>query len=271
MRYIIALIRNGISHKKRKKLYEKAVIAESLINAKINSGELKWPDPNAWKAEHPESGIIIPEFIENIKKSMIKQDTIGFGDSLLAAMKNYSIEIKTKYNFAVGGMWAHHIGQMIGCIVPLLKKYKYQHIKYIVIGSLGGNPFLQRQPIDITVRMSLGTLNYSRKEFPRSKIIVYGLPPTICAYANSMSLKFESALYEWVVKDGNAVFLPLHKKFSRIPAWLYLLQNIIGNSIFYPPKMRMTLEGIHMSHLGKYHFEKLIRKGKKAQPGRMID
>lgn len=217
----------------------------------------KKPDPNAWKIDHPSHQKRLGGFIADIA-SAPRSDTIAFGDSLLDMPRASFSSIPSSLNFAVSGSWAHHMAKMAADIRPVLERTgRYESIRYVVVGSLGGNPFLQRQPLDVTVRESLNALNRIRTLYPRARIIVFGIPPTVSTYVNLNAVQFEVALYQWVLSDRDAVILPLQRKFA-------------GRFGLYPRAL-MSLDGVHFSPKGAEEFDALVRKAKTAPVHSIVD
>ena len=132
---------------------------------------------------------------------------------------------------------------MAKIVQAILLRYKmYDDIDYVVSGCYGGNPLLQKQPLDYTIQKSIEALNEVRKHYPWQRMIVYGLPPTVSIHVGLNHQQFDGAMYEWVFKDINAVFLPLQKKFTKLFIW---------------PKAVMTMDGVHLSPQGKEVFDNL--------------
>ena len=218
---------------------------------------IKKPDPNAWKMDHPSHQKRLAGFIAGIN-SAPRSDTIAFGDSLLDMPRASLSSIPSSLNFAVSGSWAHHMAKMAADIRPVLSRTdRYASIRYVVVGSLGGNPFLQRQPLDVTVSESLNALNRIRSLYPRARIIVFGIPPTVSTYVNLNAIQFEASLYQWVVSDRDAVFLPLQRRFA-------------GRFGLYPRAL-MSVDGVHFSPKGAEEFDTLIRKAKTAPVHAIVD
>lgn len=217
-------------------------------------------DPNAWNLPHPLQEEMQKRVLANLV-SLAKDDnaifeTIGYGDSILAGMRGFSVVLLDRCNMSIAGSWAHHMSTMISFTFPVIHDLKlYPKIKHVIIGTLGGNPFLQGQPVDITLEKSIETLNLIRTSFPNSRIIVYGLPPTVFVEANLKAIPFEFGLYQWCLMDYNSVFIPLQRKFTR---W----------GIF--PKAIMTSDGVHFSERGKYEFDELLKKAKTARARSLV-
>lgn len=215
------------------------------------------PSKVGWEWEHPVHRDRVKRFIAGLSREP-QGDTIAFGDSLLDYPRKTLRSVPEPLNFSITGSWPHHMLQMVGEITPVLERSgKKKSINYVIVGSLGGNPLLMRQPVTATIGHSLVTLDAVRRHFPSARIIVFGIPPTVSTYVNTNAIAFETALYRWVLADRDAVLLPLQRKFS---GWLGLY-----------PKALMSVDGIHFSPQGALEFDKLIDKGKKAQSHIIVD
>jgi len=179
---------------------------------------------------------------------------INFGDSLVDMYRTrfQSIDIA----MSVGGMHHFHMLQMAKTMKPILD-IKKLYPKYIMIGTLGGNPLLQHQEINTVVAKSIECLNGLRTMWPAAKLIVYGLPPVVSLYATAHSLKFEASIYGWILKDNNSVFIPMFKSFA-------------GKFNLYP-KTYGTADGIHLTPVGMVMLDERFEKAKSAIPKSMVD
>lgn len=250
----IAWIDTKLNEKKFNKM-KKDTTTMNLVLEKFT------PVAEAWNVQHPAHIQRVQEYSKVLVDTRSEKfDTIGFGDSLLdnKYSRQYMSELNTKRNFAVGGAWSNHIIQMAEDLFPILMVNKiYQKIEHVVIGSLGGNPLLQKQPVDVVIEKSIEALTRFRRLFPVQRLIIYGIPPTVLVYATMNAYPYEAAMYKWVMNDMNSVYLPLQKKFA--------------NGAFIFPKAIMSADGVHMSPVGVTEFDELIGKGKKSKPRLIVD
>jgi hypothetical protein len=213
--------------------------------------------PENWNVESPAHRERLTLYARNLRNAR-GGDTIAFGDSLLDLPRNKLRSVPARLNFSICGSWANHMSQMAADIRPALKEAGiYDSVKYVVVGSLGGNPLLMRQPVEQTITHSLAALDSIRRLYPAARIIVYGIPPTTSLYVNMNALPFEAALCKWVLADRDSVLLPLQRKFA---GWLGLY-----------PKAVMSVDGIHFSSQGIIEFDGLIEEGKRAPAKSIVD
>ena len=214
-------------------------------------------DTGLWNREIPTYRRRLAEFTASLGRAPAG-DTIAFGDSLLDLTRKKLHAVPAAMNFAISGSWAHHMARMASDIRPLLERADiYPSIKYVVVGSLGGNPLLMRQPVERTIEKSMDALDAIRRLYPDARIIVFGIPPTISMYVNTNAPAFEAALYRWVFADRDAVMLPLQRQFA--------------GSLGLFPKAVMSVDGVHFSAQGASEFDRLIEKAKRARAKSIID
>jgi len=180
--------------------------------------------------------------------------SINFGDSIVDMWHDRWQSINLP--FSVGGFHHFHMLKMAMTLKPVLDAKKLNP-KYIMIGTLGGNPLLQWQEINSVIAKSIECLDGLRIMWPQAKLIVYGLPPVVTMYATAHSLEFEAAIYKWVVKDSNSVFLPMFKGFAG--KWGLM------------PKSWVTAEGVHLSPVGQVLLDDNFETAKKAVPKSIVD
>ena len=215
------------------------------------------PDPGLWNREIPAHQARLRGFIGSLRNAP-GGDTIAFGDSLLDRTRKKLRSVPDRLNFSISGSWANHMARMAADMRPVLARTGIaDSVRYVVVGSLGGNPLLMRQPVDMTITHSLAALDAIRRLYPSARLIVFGIPPTVSTYVNTRAVTFEAALYRWVRADRDAVLLPLQRKFA---GWLGLY-----------PKAVMSVDGVHFSAKGALEFDRLIEKGKRAQSGSIVD
>lgn len=221
-----------------RKAYEKAMddsLATSLFM------QIREPVQIEWNRipKHPLFDQCIIDFKKQIKSTM-PLDTINFGDSLTAMSNEWMDQLDGK--FAISGSWHRHMDDVAGTLYPLLQD---KQVKYVAVGTLGGNPLLVYQDYDRTVEYSLKTLDRMRELFPLAKIIVYGLPPVFNIHATSHTICFDLELIKWVSKDGNATFIELKNKFG---------------GLF--PKVKWSRDGVHLTPRGAVKLNALFKKAK---------
>jgi hypothetical protein len=229
---------------------QKAVMLEAILS-RVKLG------PEIWKKEIPVHRQRLALAVGNLAKAP-KGDTIAFGDSLIDLTRNRLHSVQSSLNFSISGSWASHMAQMASDIRPeLIREGIYGSIKYVIVGSLGGNPLLMRQTVEDTIKHSIEALNAIRRLYPSARIIVYGIPPTVSVYVNMNALAFEAAIYRWVLADRDAVLLPLQRRFA-------------GKFGFFP-KAVMSVDGVHFSGRGAAEFDSLLEKGKSAPAKSLVD
>ena len=255
MSMLTAKIKTFINSKKYEEAQKKNLIVLNLFTEKDIPDTLK--GEAAWSVKHPSHDARLEEYKKIIRETRTQHyDTISFGDSLMDGWtKDIFTAVPRCRNFNVGGSWANHMRDMYRAIFPVLLENRVRFDK-VIIGTLGGNPFLMKQPLNLTIEKSLEVLNDLRKILPVQRIIVYGIPPTLSLYANENAPAFESAIYSWVVQDVNSVFLPLQRKFAK---W----------GIF--PKAVMSTDGVHFSEVGVKEFDALLVAAKTAKPRTIVD
>lgn len=183
--------------------------------------------------------------------------TINYGDSIVDMWRDrwQSHDLV----FSVGGMHHYHMLHMAQVLKPVMDAKKL-YPKFVTIGTLGGNPLLQHQEISSVIAKSIECLNGLRALYPASftKLIVYGLPPVTAIYASAHSFNFEQKIYQWVVNDSNAVFIPMFKQFGT---------GFLGLT----PKSWVTAEGIHLSPVGQVLLDERFEYAKSAKPKSIVD
>lgn len=226
---------------RNKKTYEQA-IKESLIlslgteSFGNNFTDVTWDEIK----EHPKHKSCINEFKKSIKYSL-KLDSINFGDSLTDFARRYITSVDGIYS--IGGSWHKHMLQVAQDLAIYLKRF---NIKYIFIGTLGGNPLLVYQDFDKTVAYSLRVLDGIRELFKEAKIIVYGLPPAFNINVLKNTIAFDEELRQWTFNDGNASFIDLKKHLGG-----------------FFPKSRWSSDGVHLSPKGARILSDLFEAEKK--------
>jgi len=261
-----ATVKTKVNQKKYDKQQEAGLILNAFDMSKFANSK-----PEAWDWPHPGHSARMSEYDAELKDLASKKiwrygDTAAFGDSLMD-QQNKQFEIFTavnrKLNFAIGGAWAQHIAAQGEDVAVMLHNYGlYDRINYIVSGCYGGNPFLQGQPLEITVQKSIESLDRMLAAYPDKRHIIYGIPPVNIIYATKQAYPFEDRIYkEWVLpnvfKGKEIVFLPLQRRFG-------------GKFGIFPDSV-MTSDGVHLSPKGCKRFSDLVDKGKEAKPGSIVD
>lgn len=233
--------------------YEKATKATAKLDLVVTLSGYVSP-PAAWQVPHPKHNQRLAAYMLGLKND-VPQKTIAFGDSLMDGPRDDFDAVKSAGNFAISGSWAQHMAAMAHDIRPFLDATgRTKDVKAVIVGSLGGNPLLVRQPVAAVIEHSLRALNEIRVLFPSPRFIVYGIPPTVSAYVNVSAIAFEAALYSWVFRDTDAVFIPLCRKFGG-----------------FFPRAIMTADGVHMTPLGIQRFDELMERGKTAPARSIVD
>jgi len=251
----LAEIKTSINSKKYEAAREKSTIVLNLL--KPEDIPEQYRGEKAWEFQHPNHA----ERLEEYRKTIIATkgehyDTVSFGDSLMDGWtKEQFTAVPKCRNFNIGGSWANHMRDMYRAIFPIMIENGVRADK-VIIGCLGGNPFLSLQPLQITIDKSIEVLNDLRRILPFQRIIVYGIPPTVSLYATQNAPAFEAAIYNWVLNDVNSVFLPLQKKFTK---WLII------------PKAIMSADGVHFTEVGIKEFDELLVEAKTAKPKSIVD
>jgi hypothetical protein len=198
-------------------------------------------------------------FIKYATSSM-KYDTdrtIGIGDSILAqSINDVDTIIDPRLNWALGGMRACHMVQLMNDMEPLMKQYNFIP-KNIVIGTPDGNGLLIHNEINCVKEQCKLALNKARSLSPNARIIIYGIPMTIVDYLIKNFIEYDMCLIDWMIKDNNAVMIPLIKHF--VAAWHIFM------------KANESSDGVHLSPIGRLYFGDLIKRGKKASARSFIN
>ncbi len=247
---VIRMVRANMDERQNRRNMRNGAIMEAFLSR-------TQPDPQIWTTEHPSHRKRLGRFIERLRGAPWS-DTVAFGDSLLDMTRSRLRSVPDRMNFSISGTWAHHMARMADDIRPeLIREGRYQSVKYVVVGSLGGNPLLMRQPADVTITRSCAALDSIRRLYPGARIIVFGLPPTVSLYVNMNAIPFEAALYQWVLADRDAVLLPLQRRFA--------------GSLGLFPRAAMSVDGVHFSERGAVEFDRLIERAKTVPSKSIVD
>jgi hypothetical protein len=254
---IVAEIRTAIECKEYNKNKENTRIAMILMDKKYKEPTQENYTPHPYYAKHLEK--CKSNFIKYVASDM-KYDTdktIGIGDSILAqSIDDVDTVINTKLNWALGGMRACHMVQLMNDMEPLMKQYNFIP-NNIVIGTPDGNGLLVHNEINCVKEQCKIALNRARSLSPTSRIIIYGIPLTIVDYVIKNFIEYDMALIDWMLKDKNAVMIPLIKNF--VQAWHIFM------------KADYSSDGVHLSPIGRCLFSDLIKKAKTAQKYSLIN
>lgn len=223
-----------------------------LAISRILTGNPLVSSPGPFTA-HPAQQVAIDSLNANLR-SVKSIETIAYGDSLLDFPRFQLQCVPSGQNAAKAGMWAHH---MRGVILGTATTVRERKPSYVILSSGAGNPLLAYQPLESVVNQTLELLNTARREFPQSKLIIYGLPPTSRMYLLQNAPEVEKIVYNWILKDQNAVFLPLQKRFA-------------GMFGIYP-KARISSDKVHFTPSGVRIFDELLERAKKAPKGSIVD
>jgi hypothetical protein len=220
-----------------------------------------------YKFRTPNTGPLVPHgdypshlincqknFIDYAKNKMKsdKDRTILFGDSIAAQAKDYiSNVVDPRLNFALGGMRAGHMEQLLKDMLPLFKAANFVP-NVIVVGTPDGNGLLQHYEIGIVKVACLSLFNALREAYPTARIICYGIPFTIVDYVIQHFKEYELNVYNWVRNDKNSVMLPLVHDFVET------------NHIMM--KADYSSDGVHLTPKGQILLGGLIQRGKTAFP-----
>lgn len=216
---------------------QKGAIITELLSKGFNT--------SAERTKHPFHDERVKVFKEVIKNWKIKEVDVNFGDSLTDLSRK---QIERVHNgvFSISGSWAHHMNQMVEDLSSDLSRFD---VKNISIGCLGGNPMLVYQNFDEIVKDSYICLDNIRKKFPKTRIIIYGIPPVYNIYATTHSYDFDVKLLEWVSKDSNAKFISLKNHFGQGFMRLF-------------PSVKYSSDGVHFNPNGADRLATLIQKEK---------
>ncbi len=244
-------LRTKMYEREYRRIMERGALLD-LALSRLKGGPVAWNDDfPAFQRER------LAGFISDLPGAQ-KDDTICFGDSLLDLTRDRLSSVRPGLNFSVSGSWAHHMARMAAEMrSPLARKGIYDRVRFVIVGSLGGNPLLTRQPVDLTIERSLDALKAMRRLYPDARFIVFGIPPTVSLYANLNAPAFEQAILNWVRGDRDAVFLPLQRRFA-------------GRLGLFPRGV-MSSDGVHFSRKGAREFDRLLKKAKLVPPGTIVD
>lgn len=201
------------------------------------------------RVEHPLHKIRLAQYIKDVDKLKAGDIAINFGDSLTdLARKPLSDAIDGI--FSISGSWANHMSQMACELKPYLMP-RINDIKYICVGTLGGNPLLVYQNYnDVVNEMNLA-LSTIRNAYPNAKIIIYSIPPTFNVYANTHAYQFAADILKWVNANPNSCLIDLHSQ--------------LGDGLFNLfPQSEWSADGVHLSPRGARKLASLINIAKKT-------
>lgn len=199
----------------------------------------------------PDYSSFLDKYKHNIESIDRPVDTIAYGDSILDFTRDKLTAIDNKLNFAVAGFGSPNMVKMALDLDDILTKHLIKNqIKYVVLGCFGGNPLLSHQDFELVKHEAKSAFLKLRTLYPTAKFIVYGLPPVYDIYATINAPTFELFMIDLAIKDGNAIFLPLQKKFA----------GLFG--IF--PKIEYSNDTVHLTGSGIIRFDELLNQAKKS-------
>lgn len=211
------------------------------------------PAPPGPYRQHPNHDAMVSRAHQNLSR-VSAIGTLAYGDSLLDIPRDDITAVSSGFNFALSGSWSHHMAQMARDLQGMTTGCS---ISNVIVGCLGGNPLLAYQPIDTVIREAQKALDTIREVHPRSRIIVYGIPPVARMYVLKHAPAVDQALLYWVLNDRDAVFLPLQREFS--------------GSLGLTPKASISSDGVHFSPVGVRLFDDLLMAAKMAPRGSIVD
>ena len=199
--------------------------------------------------DHPKHAEAMKEFKQSIKDFKANpfrpaRPVIAVTDSLSALRKDQTLSIDL--HFGIPGLGGNQYARILVEIHAELAKEGIQP-SALVLGCIVGNMLLARYAVDQIESEFYNVYETARKLFPSVRIVLYGLPPVMDAYALTYTGYFENVMAGEVEKDvfkgGNAGFVSL-KKFS----------SFFG--LF--PSAKLSSDTVHFSDRGFIRFEKLI-------------
>lgn len=249
IRFLIADIKDFFNRDNYKKNHEYAI--QLALQAKA-VGKLVEGDPG----EHPYHAEALAKHKQTLKSFKGKTiDTIAYGDSILDIPRGSYTAVEERFNFAISGSWADHMKQMANDLKSSFSRKPKP--KNVIVGCFG-NQFLAGQSLEETIKSSVDALSTISSLHKTSRLIVYGIPPVYNLNAAYNAFAFESAIYRWLVENHpNFVFIPMQRKFA----------GFLG--LF--PTIRMSSDGVHLSHRGVVTLDNFFEKAKIAPPGSIID
>lgn len=242
---IFANIQTSRNKKEYEKAHERAIASSFIFHALFSSN----PPPDI-TVTHPAMGVRVKMFKEELAKlSKVKPITVNFGDSLTDLSRKYIDSIDGI--FSISGSWHYHMSQTAEAMQPEINEH---NVENVVVGCLGGNPFLLYQDLSVTTVKSLKALDDIKAIFPNRKFIVYGLPPTYNLHLTETTYSFDASLINWC-KNNGGVFISL-KGF--------------GGFFGLFPKTKWSNDGVHFTPKGARRFSKAVETAKSATPGTVV-
>ena len=203
---------------------------------------------NAPKIYHPFHSQRLHQFV-TVDGQQLKgktNATINFGDSLTDLARYAMQEIDGIYS--ISGSWSNHIADMARDMRPALQPY-IGNIKYVTVGTLGGNPLLVYESYASVIHEAITALKEIHALYPEQKLIVYTLPPTYNISATVNAYQFTLDILAWASQTPNVCVVDLHKS--------------MGDGLFnLSPKTKWSADGVHFTPSGARKFIHLIEKAK---------
>lgn len=188
---------------------------------------------------HPLTFIRATEYVNFIKANP-GIDSINFGDSLTDFTREWLSDLNGV--FSIAGSWHDHIAQMIELLSPFLNKDK---IKYVYVGTSGGNPLIGFQDLNRTIERSINVAEVARASFPNSKVIIYGLPPTVELQVLPLSNEYCSRVSDGVSQISNTTFIDIR----------YRMGGAEANATY-------SADGVHLNPRGARVLNQLFKEAK---------
>lgn len=199
--------------------------------------------------EHPGHEKAMQEFrqaIKDFKANPLRpaNPVIAVTDSLYALRKHESIAVDLHFGIpGLGGLQYQRI--LLKIHAELVK----EGIKpaALVLGCIVGNPLLNRYTVERIESEFYIVFDCARLLFPSVRIVLYGLPPVVDAYALMHTWYFERIMIWRVMRDvykGNSAAFVSLKKFSSMFGLL--------------PDAKLSGDTVHLSDRGFIRFEKKI-------------
>lgn len=201
------------------------------------------------KVEHPLHKIRLAQYIKDVDKLKAGDLTINFGDSLTDLSRS-RLSDSIDGIFSISGSWANHMSQMACELKPYLMS-RINDVKYICVGTLGGNPMLVYQNYADVINEATWALSTIKNAYPNAKIIIYSIPPTFNVYANTHAYQFAMDILKWVQANPNTCLIDLHSQLGNGPLNLF-------------PSSEWSSDGVHLSPNGARKFSSLINFAKKT-------
>lgn len=141
---------------------------------------------------------------------------VSFGDGLIDLSKKY-FNNSIDGIFSIMGSWSFHILKMAEDLQPELEN---KNLKAIVVGSLINNPNAINKNTYETKKQAIEVLNKIRKLYPKTLIVIYGIPWIYNISSPKISYEIDIMFFNWMKKDRNSSVISL-KKLSGLKGYKY--------------------------------------------------